>query len=87
MPGTLKPEYANTDILPLSETFNKDIFGELGDQEGCVAIRSYLGMDENQKVRLIFVGVNVDDEDILEYIFEHGNRCPPICGPASPLNP
>ena len=88
----LKPEYAGIDILPISETFKKSIFVELDRQAECVAIRAYLGMDENNHVRLIFVGVD-DNNDILTsgcdqggHIFEYGQRCPPICG-ISPLNP
>lgn len=87
LPGIIKPAYEHSDIFPLSETFKKNIFIDLGAQQGCVAIRSYFGMDENQKVRLIFVGVNDNNEDLVDYIFEHGNRCPPICGTAGPLNP
>ena len=89
----LKPEYADIDIFPISETFKKSIFVELDRQGECVAIRSYLGMDENNHVRLIFVGVDDNNNDILAsgneqggYIFEYGQRCPPICG-ISPLNP
>ena len=88
-----KPEYSGVDILPLSETYKKSIFDELGRHEECVAIRAYLGMDKNNHVRLIFVGVDDDNNDILSgsneqggYIFEYGQRCPPICG-VSPLNP
>ena len=89
----LKPEYAGIDILPISETFKKSIFVELVRRAECAAIRSYLGMDENKHVRLIFVGVDDNNNDILAlgceqggYIFEYGQRCPPICG-ISPLNP
>ena len=89
----LKPEYAGIDMLPLSETFKKSILVELGRQAECVAIRSYLGMDENNHVRWIFVGVDDNNNDILArgherggHIFEYGQRCPPICG-ISPLNP
>ena len=89
----LKPEYADTDVLPVSETFNKTIFKDLIMQTGCVAIRAYLGMDENYQVRFLFVGVDDNNNDILArtgeqpgYIFEYGQRCPPICV-ASPLNP
>ena len=89
----LKPEYAGLDILPISETFKKSIFVKLHRQAECVAIRSYLGMDENKHVRLIFVGVDDNNNDILasgneqgDHIFEYGQRCPPICG-ISPLNP
>jgi len=88
-----KPEYTAIGILPISETFNKSVFADLATQPGCVAIRSYLGMDDNSRVRLLFVGVDDDNNDILAsdnenagYIFEYGQRCPPICAP-SPLNP
>ncbi|HUQ67604.1 MAG TPA: hypothetical protein VM101_15685 [Flavitalea sp.] len=88
----LQPEYAGA--LPISQTFQKSIFAELAAAAGCVAIRSYYGMDENNNVCLIFVGVDENNNDILAgvnqeaaSIFEYGQRCPPICGPASPLNP
>lgn len=93
MSGMLKPEYANKGIVPTAETFNKSIFSDLASQPGCVAIRSYLGMDEKKNVILIFVGVNDKNEDILPdtqggsgSIYEYGQRCPPACG-VSPLNP
>jgi hypothetical protein len=93
MESMLKPEFAGLGILPTSETFNKSIFEDLAMQPGCVAIRSYLGMDDNNLVRLLFVGVDEDNNDILAstneqacYIFEYGQRCPPICV-VSPLNP
>ena len=89
----LKPEFSATGVLPVSETFNKSVFEDLILQSQCVAIRSYLGMDENNQVRLLFVGVDDDNNDILAgngdqpgYIFEYGQRCPPICV-TSPLNP
>lgn len=92
MPEIIKEEYLDASIFPISETFQKGIFSELAAQDGCVAIRSYLGMDEQQHVKLIFVGVNDNNEDILPgddepgLIFEYGNRCPPICGATGPLN-
>ena len=88
----LKPEYPAFDILPIAETFKKSIFSDLAMEAGCVAIRCYLGMDDDNRVRLLFVGVDDDNNDILSgseeqpaYIFEYGQRCPPICG-AGPLN-
>src|SRR5690349_16834536 len=89
----LKPEYAAIGILPICETFRKSVFEILAAQPGCVAIRTYLGMDTENLVRLVFVGVDDDNNDILAntheeagYIFEYGQRCPPICM-ISPLNP
>ena len=92
IPLMLQPGYPN-DTFPISETFIKSIFADISQQTGCVAIRSYLGMDVDNKVRLLFVGVDDDNNDILSredesqaYIFEYGQRCPPICG-SGPLNP
>lgn len=89
----LKPEFSAIGVLPISETFNKSIFEDLVIQTGCVAVRAYLGMDENNRVRLLFVGVDDNNNDILAstdeqggYIFEYGQRCPPICV-TSPLYP
>jgi hypothetical protein len=88
-----KPEFPAIGILPVSETFSKSIFETLTLHEDCIAIRCYLGMDEENQVRLLFVGVDADNNDILAddddetgYIFEYGRRCPPICVD-SPLNP
>ena len=88
-----KPGFTAIGVLPLSETFNKTVFEDLVMQPGCVAVRAYLGMDDGNEVRLLFVGVDENNNDILSvsdeqagYIFEYGQRCPPICA-AGPLNP
>ena len=93
MQSMLKPEFSHIGVLPICETFKKSVFEHLVTISGSVAIRSYLGMDSNNLVRLLFVGVDDNNNDILSstneesgYIFEYGQRCPPICI-ASPLNP
>lgn len=89
MKSIVQPDYASA--LPYAETFSKSVFTQLAAQPGCVSIRSYLGLDEKNNVRLIFVGVNDKNEDILPgftgggLLFEFGQRCPPICG-VGPLN-
>ncbi|MEO6406717.1 MAG: hypothetical protein ABIY51_01910 [Ferruginibacter sp.] len=93
----LATTYQNQDILANSETFNRAALDTLLAIEGCAGIRLYNGMDENLKVHAILVGVNENNEDILptsslieneedEYIAEDGQRCPPLCPPASDLN-
>lgn len=86
MPEIVASEYAWLEIFPVSETFKKSVFAELLSQPGAVAVRIYLGMSEQNLVRLIFVAVNDDNQDILPAntteeatIFEYGQRCPPIC--------
>ena len=83
------------DILPLSETFNRDAIDGLLAQEGAEGIRIYYSMDVNDKVHAVLVAVTEDNEDILTtnslneadpIIVEIGQRCPPTCPPASDLN-
>ena len=87
--------YQNQNILPLSESFEREVFDEILSHTGCVGIRVYFGMDENNKVHVIFVGYNSEDEDMVtetnsltegDEIAERGVRCPDICPPSSPLN-
>ncbi|MEP7238743.1 MAG: hypothetical protein ABI685_12785 [Ferruginibacter sp.] len=91
----LQTDYQNEDILPLSETFNKNDIELLLAQDNCEALRIYYGMDSNLKLHAVIVAVNEDNEDILpstglnlveDIIIEEGQRCPIICPPESPLN-
>ena len=83
----LAPEYRKQNILPHSETFNRDAFEKLLAETGCAGIRIYYGMDEKLKVHAILVGVNDSNEDILTpqsnqpqstapVIAEERQRCP-----------
>jgi len=100
LPSILQPSF--TGALPYAETFNRNVFEELLALENCIAVRAYLGLDDQQQIRLILVGVNDDGEDILPpeeisnsgedsglgaALFEYGQRCPPVCGTQGPLNP
>lgn len=61
----LKPEYQGKEILPYSELFQRDAFERILAQRRCVAVRAYLSMDTELKVRLIFVGVDDQNKDIV----------------------
>jgi hypothetical protein len=95
----LKEEYADKNIMPVCETFDKEAINKLLAHPGCVRLRVYLGMKEDQDICTILVGVDAEDKDILPaientgeagddepVIVEDGIRCPPICPPPSPLN-
>lgn len=92
----LATAYQNQNILPNSETFNRNAFDTLLATEGCAGIRIYYGMDENLKLHAILVAVNEDNEDLLPQqnsltvtdppIVEEGQRCPDLCPPPSELN-
>ena len=86
--------FKGKDILPVCETFDRQTFDQVLSQPDCQKIRLYLSMDKELKLRMIIVGVNAKDEDILApaaaddggSIGEQGQLCPPICPPSSPLN-
>jgi hypothetical protein len=65
------------------ETFDASAIQDLLDQSGCEKFRVYFGMDEDNKVRAIMVGVGADNEDILNgsssLIVDNGTRCPDFC--------
>ncbi len=90
----LGTNFQNLDLLPLSETFNRNALDVLLAKSGCAGIRIYYGMDENLLVHAILVAVNEENEDILpgsslteeEDVAEIGQRCPVNCPPASELN-
>ena len=91
----LQTQYQSDDILPLSETFNKNDIELLMAQDECAAIRIYYGMDTDLKLHAVLVAVNEDNEDILpsaisnngeDIIVEEGQRCPIFCPSQSPLN-
>lgn len=81
----LLPEFRGKKVMPLTETFNLKAIDEILCQPNTVAFRTYLGMDSGNKVRVIFVGVNPNGEDIIgsggtitdnPRIAEAGNRFP-----------
>ena len=97
----LQPEYADSNVLPHSETFNREAFDRLMAQPGCAGVRIYYGMDEQLNVHAIVIGVNENNEDLLPstdstgsseptgepLILEEAVRCPPNCPEGSVLYP
>ena len=92
----LQTGYQNENILPVCETFDKTQIEVLLNRSGCAQLRCYYGMDEDQRVHLILVGVNANNEDMLpdallqeeedEFVVERATRCPDFCPPPSGLN-
>jgi hypothetical protein len=96
----INPKITATDVIPDSETFNRSAIDRLLALPGCVGIRIYTGMDEEDKLHSILVGVNDKGEDLIipstttslteegeGEVVEDGIRCPPNCPPSSGLNP
>jgi hypothetical protein len=96
----LEPQFKGRGVLPICETFPREAFDTVLAQHGCVGLRIYFAMDQANMVKLVIVGVNDQDQDMLpdaslgriditiaaDGIIDQGRRCPFDCPPASPLN-
>jgi hypothetical protein len=98
MDTILADEYKGQDILVRSEVFSKEQVEKLLAKPGCAFLRIYYGMSQDLKIHALLVSADGNSEDILctgehasneaaEDVLEEADRCPPICPPASPLNP
>lgn len=54
-----------SNVVPISETFNTQAIQAIISQENTVAFRAYFGLDAANQLRLIFVGVNAEGQDII----------------------
>ena len=60
---------------------------ELLEQENCVGVRIYYGIDENGEQNLVFVGADENENDLVNgVIVEYIPKCPPKCSEKNPLN-
>ncbi len=69
--------------LSYCETFDADAVRTLLDQMGCVGFRVYYGLNNDNQVCAIMVGVNDKNEDILNgddsIILDNSKKCPDNC--------
>lgn len=72
---------------PLAQFYGRNKIEDILNQEGCVGIRIYHGLDENGKRILILVGADKDENDLVNgLIVELGPMCPPKCSSSNALN-
>lgn len=57
--------FKGKNVLPVCETFPRAAFDTVLAKDGCVGLRIYFAMDETNLVRLVIVGVNDKDEDMI----------------------
>ncbi len=81
--------------LPNTETYDSEAFLALLNQPDCVKIRIHYGMNEENVICAIFVGVDSNGNEITikgqgisssvnaddEYVIELSTKCPPNCPP------
>lgn len=88
--ATLTANYRDAQIgedYVKGEYFSTDSIQAILNQDGCVGIRVYYGIDENNVQRLVIVGVTANENDMVSgAIMEHGSLCPPYCGASNNLN-
>ncbi|MES2628632.1 MAG: hypothetical protein V4616_06650 [Bacteroidota bacterium] len=71
------------------EALGKNDIDTLLQQPGCTGTRIYFGLQllPIPKFRLILVGVDANDNDLVNGILlDHGKLCPPACGISNVLN-
>jgi hypothetical protein len=57
------------------------------EQENCVGVRIYYGIDENGEKNLVFVGADENENDLVDgVILEYTTKCPPNCAIKNDLN-
>lgn len=67
----LAREFTGRNALPISETFNLEAIDAIICQPTAVGFRVYMGMDNQQQVRLVLVGVDGDGKDIVQRTTEN----------------
>jgi len=65
------------------------------NEDGVKSVRAYLGINENNQIDLLFVGVDKpigeNGQDMIDYnnqkyVYDLTTPCPAMCDPSSPLN-
>ncbi|MCR9171794.1 MAG: hypothetical protein NXI10_04840 [bacterium] len=66
--------------------FGKDILQDILDQEGCMGIRMYYGLDQDGNKELVLVGADANENDLTSLVADLSLPCPGVCGNANSLN-
>jgi hypothetical protein len=66
--------------------YGREVLQQLLDQEGCVGIRVYYGIDEERQKQLILVGADTAGNDMEDLIIDGSHICPPDCSTTGGLN-
>ncbi|MDP1728449.1 MAG: hypothetical protein Q8M15_16815 [Bacteroidota bacterium] len=69
------------------EFFGKTALLAVLNQDDCVGIRIYYGIDSDNIPKLVIVGADANEDDLTEgIIMEVGKLCPPYCSTSNLLN-
>ena len=71
----------------IAHFFGKNLINSILDQDGCMGIRIYHGIDESDEKVLVLVGADADEDDMTTgVIVEKSFPCPPRCSSSNDLN-
>lgn len=66
--------------------FGREILEQILEQEGCMGIRMYYGIDEGGEKALVLVGAASDEDDMTDLVADISTPCPSRCGSRNSLN-
>lgn len=64
----------------------RDAIEDLLNQEGCMGIRIYFAINNEDAHTAVLVGAGTDEDDMTEIVVDMGVSCPPFCGNNNVLN-
>ena len=80
-------QFSSTQLFIKGEFFGKQAIQNLINEPNCVGIRIYYGLNENNIPKLVIVGVDFNENDLIQgSILDFGKLCPPACSNSNPLN-
>jgi hypothetical protein len=76
----------NNPNTTLAHFFGKNILNEILNQDGCMGIRMYYGLDDNGNRELVIVGVDNNENDLTDLVADLSHPCPNACSSPNSLN-
>lgn len=71
----------------IAHMFGESAITAILNQEGCLGIRIYYGLDENGKKQLVITGVDSSGNDLYNGLLaDRSACCPSMCSASNPLN-
>jgi hypothetical protein len=71
----------------IAHFIGKNKLQEILEQENCVGVRIYYGLDEHGAKNLVFVGADENENDLVDgVILDFAKKCPPSCSERNQLN-
>lgn len=85
--GEFTRRYRAAKINPIEGGFiGREKLQAILDQDGCMGIRVYFGLDEDNTMNMVFVGADVEHNDILDKVVEFIKKNPPYGSSPNSLN-